>query len=152
MLALNPAAMLHLLNGCDEHLPPARLLAGLSGDEACATVPGLPNSIATLVGHMTYWQDHTIGWLSGELPPAAPVDDSVNLPQIAPAEWDALLARFLGGFERLSALAAGETGTEFYKGRSLGFMMAMSAFHNTYHLAQIVCLRRLLGCWPPPEV
>lgn len=143
--------MLHLLNGCDEHLPPAQLLAGLSGEVACALVPGLPHSIATLVGHMTYWQEHSIGWLAGELPPAAPVDDSINLPAVAPEQWDALLTRFLAGFERLSALASGDSAAEFYKGRSLGFLMTMSAFHNTYHLAQIVYLRRLLGCWPPPR-
>lgn len=153
-LSLNAAAMQHLLQGADEHMPPAQVLGGLSGELACTVPPGMPMSIAVMLGHMTYWQEHSIGWLAGELPPAAPMPDETNFPAVTPEEWDDLVQRFLAGFERLTELAAqheAESGAEFYKGRSYGFLLLMQVLHNTYHLAQIVLLRRMLGAWPPPE-
>ncbi|MCC7479045.1 DinB family protein [bacterium] len=154
LLALNAAALRHLLQGADEHLPPARLLEGLSPEQACAVAPGMPHSIATLLGHMTHWQEHACGWLAGELPPAAPIPDEINFPAVQPEQWEALRQSFLDSLEQLCQLLEQQgdaelpAGEVFYKGRSSGFLMAMQALHNTYHLGQIVLLRRMLGAWP----
>jgi hypothetical protein len=148
-VTMSPEGLARLLQGGDEHLPPANILEALSGEQACATHPGAPYSIATLVGHMTYWQEHCIAWLRGEAGPAAPVDDSINFPQLEPAQWDELQRRFLDSFEQLALLCPGADSTqEHYKGRSLGWFLANQALHNTYHLAQIALLRKLQGNWP----
>ncbi len=148
-LSLNTAAMQHLLLGSDEFEPPARILSGLSGEQACAQLPGAPWSIAGLLAHMIFWQERRIGWARGEEQPEwGPAE---NFPAVEPDQWESLVHRFLNGFTWLEGLAGGgDTHRELYRGRSAGFMLASQSCHNAYHLGQIVLLRRLQGTWPPP--
>jgi len=149
-LSLNSVALEHLLLGSDEFEAPAKILAGLTGEQACRSVEGLPHSIAGLLGHMVFWQERRLGWAQGVEQPDW--DEAANFPAIAPENWPALVERFLGGFALLCALATPENSArELYRGRSVGFMLASQSCHNAYHLGQIVAARRLLGLWPPPE-
>jgi len=148
-LSLNPAALQHLLQGTDEFLAPAVVLGGLSGEQACAELPSLPHSIAGLLGHMVFWQERRRAWARGE--DAGEWTEEQNFPATSPAEWPALVERFLRGFADLCALCEdGNTARELYRGRSVGFMLASQSCHSAYHLGQIVLLRRLQGTWPPP--
>ena len=148
-LSLNPAAMQHLLQGTDEFFAPAVILGGLTGEQACAIVPGLPHSIATLLGHMVFWQEWSLAWArSGEM---AEASEKLNFPAVSPKQWPELVERFLAGFDQLCALCEqGDTAREFHRGCSLGLVLASQSSHNAYHLGQIVLLRRLQGSWPPP--
>jgi hypothetical protein len=75
----------------------------------------------------------------------------VNFPEIAPEQWGAVQARFLASIEALADAAdQADTAAEYYKGRSLGWFLVNQALHNSYHLAQVVTMRRQLGVWPPP--
>lgn len=149
-LSLNPPAMENLLLGSDEFEAPARILAGLSGEQASAVLPGAPWSIATLLAHMIFWQERRIGWASGvDQPDFSPEQ---NFPAVSPEQWDELVGQFLTGFSRLQGLAgSADTASELYRGRSVGYMLASQSTHNAYHLGQIVLLRRLQGSWPPPQ-
>jgi hypothetical protein len=149
-LALNPAAMRHLLLGSDEFVAPEQVCAGLSGEQACLTVPRLPHSSATLLAHMLFWQERRLGWARGEEQPE--LSGELNFPAVTPEQWPGLVQRFLSTLAELEALATPETcARELYRGRSVGFMLASHACHNAYHLGQIVLLRRALGLWPPTE-
>ena len=150
-MSFNSAALLHLLKGTDEYLPPEQILSGLSGEQACTLIPGLPHSIATWLGHMLYWQERRLGWVKGIEQPE--ITDTDNFPAVTSEQWPQLVVRFLASCEELAALVTPELcAQELYRGRSAGFAMASEACHNAYHMGQIVLMRRLLGLWPPPEV
>jgi hypothetical protein len=150
-LTLTPAALRELLLASDEHLPPAVILGGLSGEQACAMVAGLPHSIATLTGHLLFWIERRLAWGRSEDPPEW--TEAENWPQLTPEQWPGVVARFLACFDELCELCASrEMAAELYRGRSLGFMLASECCHNSYHLGQIVLLRRMQNYWPPPGV
>ncbi|MCC7477110.1 DinB family protein [bacterium] len=148
-LSLNRDALAHLLLGSDEFEAPARILSGLSGEQACVQLPGVPWSIAGLLAHMIFWQERRLGWAQGlEQPDFGPEQ---NFPQVSAEQWPGLVQRFLEGFAALEALATPENSArQLYRGRSVGFMLASQSCHSAYHLGQIVLLRRLQGLWPPP--
>ena len=150
-LRLNPAALEHLLLGTDEFLPPATVLGGLTGEQACAKVEGLPYSIAGLLGHLLFWIERRLIWARGE--EGAEWTEEQNWPAVTPEQWLALVERFLACFTELGALCESrDMAQELYRGRSVGFMLASECCHNAYHLGQIVLLRRLQGSWPPPDL
>jgi hypothetical protein len=149
-LTLNQAALHNLLQGIDEFPAPAKILAGLSGGQACQSVPGSEHSIATLLGHMLCWQE----WFMGFARRAEPQDPSAeqNFPAVTPQQWPGLVQRFMDTLAEVEALATPENcAREFVKERSLGYALASQASHNAYHLGQIVLLRRILGLWPPAD-
>jgi hypothetical protein len=149
-LALNRAALQNLLQGTDEFTAPGRILAGLSGEQACQGALGSPHSIATLLGHMLCWQEWLLGFVrDAEFPePSA----EQNFPAVTPQQWPGLVQRFLDTLNEVEALATPENcARELVKERSLGYALASQASHNAYHLGQIVLLRRILGLWPPAE-
>lgn len=147
-LTLNRAALHNLLQGIDEFPAPGKILAGLSGEQACQGAPGSPYSIATLLGHMLCWQVWFLGFARGEQPSDPTAEQ--NFPGVTPQQWPGLVQRFLDTLTEVEALATPENCTrEFVKERSLGYALASQASHNAYHLGQIVLLRRILGLWPP---
>jgi uncharacterized damage-inducible protein DinB len=149
-LTLNPAALRHMLLGSDEFLAPEQIFAGLSGEQACQTVPSSPHSIATLLAHMLFWQERRLGWARGEEQPE--LSEEQNFPAVMPQQWPGLVQQFLNTLSDLEALATPETcARELYEGRSAGYMLASHACHNAYHLGQVVLLRRALGLWPPAD-
>lgn len=85
-------------------------------------------------------------WPEGYWPAGAePPDD---------AAWEGALAAFradLAALERLVADPASDLLAPFAhgKGQTLLREAMLAADHNSYHLGQIVLLRRLLGDWPP---
>jgi hypothetical protein len=62
-----------------------------------------------------------------------------------------LRAELLASYDELLAIAAepGKLEAMIFDNRNAGFVAASHACHNSYHLGQIVMLRRLLGIWPP---
>jgi uncharacterized damage-inducible protein DinB len=72
------------------------------------------------------------------------------------AAWDASVAAFGADLEALAGLVADPASDLFEpfahgKGQTLLREALLAADHNSYHLGQIVALRRLLGDWPPAE-
>jgi uncharacterized damage-inducible protein DinB len=70
--------------------------------------------------------------------------------------WDASVASFRADLEALARLV-GDPDSDLFepfahgKGQTLLREALLAADHNSYHLGQIVALRRLLGDWPPAE-
>jgi DinB superfamily len=149
-LSLNPAALTELLRGEMEFADPARILAGLRGEQACARVPGAPHSIAELVSHMLLWQERRTAFGRGENPPWAEVEAG-DWRGVEPGEWLELRRRFINGFDALAECARDEglLSTDLSHGRNFGLSLASQTLHNAHHLGQIILLRQLLGLWPP---
>ena len=68
-------------------------------------------------------------------------------------EWKTAVSTFLSGLRIVEEIAASELEQEVpgRAGKSRGEILGKLTGHNSYHLGQIVLLRRLLGSWSPPS-
>ena len=142
------------MSGSEAHIQPARALEGLGWEEAGQRVTGIPQTIYQLVNHMIYWQRWTLEWLDGMDPP---------LPEHAPlgwpggegpkdeAEWERTVKELLDGLEELSRGCRENELFSVQGDWSALDMLNSIVSHNSYHLGQIVSIRRMLKTWPPPS-
>jgi uncharacterized damage-inducible protein DinB len=142
------------LSAKDAHVEPARALEELTWQAAGTRPDGAPHSVFQLLNHMIYWQEWGIKWLDGKKP-RLPKHASASWPgdeaPTGPENWQEAVNRFEGGLERLKRLSC-EVDLATKRGRwSPLEMLRLLASHNSYHLGQVVLLRRMLDAWPPPS-
>lgn len=146
-------ALSKALEGTGAHVKTLNAVAGLSADLAGKKPDGTTHSIFQLLNHLVYWQDKCLEWLKGKdiaWPEHAPEGWPGGERPESQEEWDALVARFTGGVEAGMAQAEREDMFVVRERSSPVQMLRSVASHNSYHLGQIVLLRRMLGAWPPP--
>ncbi|WP_214481281.1 DinB family protein [Bacillus sp. SM2101] len=148
--------LIQSLKGERGHIPINRALSDIDRQLAGESIEGLPYTIYQLLGHMSYWQDFFLEFLQGgnrDLPKNAmdtwPQDKSPSSNE----EWIKLVEHFLNGIDKaceitrkirlVEPLQNWPTETPVSSLRNI-------ASHNTYHLGEIILIRRLLGAWPPP--
>jgi uncharacterized damage-inducible protein DinB len=137
---------------------------------ACVDVPadvagrraeGLSHSIRQLVWHMSYWMEYELLRIAGT-PARYPEHAALSWPsaEADPESWLGEKARFEELLGRLAGLAAAppeelarvveaEDRSEAQHASSLEAVLWQTLVHNSYHLGQVVLLRRALGAWPP---
>ncbi|WP_054941832.1 DinB family protein [Paenibacillus ihuae] len=149
-------ALVKSLIGERGHIPIARALPDITPELAGQTTEGIPYSIYQLMKHMSYWQDFMLTFLEGGKP-QAPGSVMESWPEEqAPgdeAEWQDTVRHLLQGVEKAVAFARTVQLDEplpGFPGETKGGILRNIASHNSYHLGEIVLLRRLHGAWPPP--
>lgn len=148
------AAVDRVLSGRDVHAGPVTALERLDWKVAGRRPDGFPHSILQLVNHMTYWQHWVVKWLDGQEPPL-PHHAGGSWPgSVSPAteaEWESAVAAFLRELDALTSRSRGADLLSQIGEKSRLEMLQAIAAHNSYHLGQVVALRRILGAWPPPS-
>lgn len=136
-------------------MPPARLLDGLSPEDAARKIPGANHSIVEILAHLVFWQSWFLSRCTG-VPAPMPEHAAQGWPAAGADDWAPLREQFLGGLQR--ALALPEHGRvdppiEFppLAEYTIGDAITHIAQHNAHHLGQIVILRQMLNLWPPPD-
>jgi hypothetical protein len=147
--------LLYLLDGGGAHLPFDKAIDGIPADLRGKTVPSVPHSPWRLLEHMRIAQwdilefsrkaDHVSPpWPAGYWPEGdAPPDEQA---------WDRSIARFRADLEAMKKLVA-DPATDLFariphgEGQTILREALLVADHNSYHLGQLVVVRRLLGCW-----
>ncbi|ETT56201.1 DinB family protein [Paenibacillus sp. FSL P4-0338] len=149
-------ALVKSLVGERGHIPIARALPDLTLELAGYTIEGIPYSIYQLVKHMGYWQDFMLTHLEGGQP-QRPTSVQESWPaEKAPSEESQLqeaITHLLEGVEKAVSIAQTAQLDEplaHFPGETKGGLLRNIASHNSYHLGEIVLLRRLQGAWPPP--
>jgi hypothetical protein len=148
--------LLNLLAGKGAHVDFEKTVAGLPPDLRGAKASGLPHTPWQLLEHLRIAQwdilefsrdpEHVSPeWPEGYWPATeAPPDD---------AAWDASLAAFRSDLEAMKTLVA-DPAADLYTpfphgdGQTLLREALLVADHNSYHLGQLVLVRRALGAWP----
>jgi len=148
-----------LLYGVHSHLHVLHALEGLDPKLAGTRDGGSPHTIHQVLAHMVYWQDIALARMKGEPPPdpatAAEGWEFPAVPQGA-GDWEALVASFAEGLRSIESLVADpeydlDRVVHAKRGTTARKEVFMVQGHNSYHLGQIVQLRRQLGAWPPPR-
>ena len=138
-------------------MPPARILDGLSTEDAERRPAQSPHSIAEVVAHMAFWQEWFGRRAGGEGDPMAR-HAADGWPAVASGSWPSLRERFVSHLERLAALGADggravAPPIEFppLARYTVADALAHVAMHNAHHLGQVVLLRQQMDLWPPPS-
>lgn len=149
-------ALVKSLIGERGHIPIARALPDITPELASQRMEGIPYSIYQLLKHMSYWQDFMLTFLEGGIP-QAPGSVMESWPaEEAPgdeAELQDTVRHLLQGVEKAVAFARTvqlDEPLSGFPGETKGGILRNIASHNSYHLGEIVLLRRLHGAWPPP--
>jgi uncharacterized damage-inducible protein DinB len=160
--AKNQQTLLELLYGKGAHANPIAAVQGIPAELATRKLEGYPHSICQIVGHMNFWMDYELRRIRQEDPPypkhAADSWPS-NSSAANDAEWKQIVARFGTSIEELSALAQADQEllnrevkathpVHHQQSSSVLAVLWQTAVHNSYHVGQIVLLRRLLNHWP----
>jgi len=146
-------ALRRSLNGIEAHVKTRNAVDGLTAEVAGRKPLGVPHSIFQILNHLVYWQDKILEWLDGrELgwPEHAEVGWPGGEHPESQDEWDDLAKRFSEGVNRAIEQIEREDLLEVRGKWAPVELIRSLASHNSYHLGQIVQLRRMLGSWPPP--
>jgi len=155
-------ALIELLCGKGAHADPIASLQGISVELASRQFAPYPQSISQILSHMNYWMDYELRRIGGENLPY-PAHATESWPrQASPTNevaWNQIVARFAALIDEISAIAKSDSGllnrevkaTHASHNQISGSVLAVLwqiVAHNSYHLGQIVLLRRLLNDWP----
>jgi hypothetical protein len=159
MSAIDPDALrqhlLELLDGGHAHPDFETAIADLPADLRGAKPPGLPHTPWRLLEHMRIAQwdilrfsidpDHVSPefpsgyWPEGDAPPD-------------PGAWDRSLESFRADLQAMKDLVSDSKTDLFAKiphgqGQTILREALLVADHNSYHIGQLITIRRLLGAW-----
>ena len=146
----------HALSGEGQHVAVTKALEGLDADTAGQRPAGSPHSVFQLLQHMIYWQELYLRRLRGD-DAAGPEHAEQGWPgaewPVSGGEWFATIERFRRGWTDATVIAEREDLSEplpRWGGRPRYEGLLGLASHNSYHIGQVVVVRRMLGSWPPP--
>ncbi len=145
------------LYGKNSHVSPERALEGLSWQQTGKHVPGAPHTIWQQIMHLNYWQDRFISRIEGmKVLPAKTSDDGWCFPHSPKNEHQFRneVGKLLTGINYIAEMlehnhrCLGSQKGDYPHGFAV--IQAMAS-HLSYHLGEIVLLRRMMGAWPPPS-
>lgn len=155
--ALDPDARLRhelvaLLRGRQAHVDAQTALADVPHERINDRVPGFAHSLWETLDHLRFTQADILDFIRN--PDYAErnwPDDYWPDHDASASEWDATVAAFLTDLDVLVQLTeAGDLTAEL--GHAPGYTLLrevlLAADHTSYHLGQVVMLRRQLGIWP----
>jgi hypothetical protein len=148
--------LIELLSGGHAHLEFEAAIAGLPVPLRGARPPGLPHTPWRLLEHMRIAQWDILRFcidpahVSPEFP-AGYWPDGDAPPDTA--AWDRSVEAFRADLQAMKDLVADPRRDLFAtiphgQGQTILREALLVADHNSYHLGQLVTIRRLLGCWP----
>ncbi len=160
---MSQRALTELLRGTGAHADPLACVEDISAELAARPVAGFPHSIGQLVFHLNYWMNYDLRRARGERPKYPEHNDESFPTKPTPAdaaEWDRLRRDFSWFLNEHAVLASSsradldrevEPMHEDHKKRAstLEAILWQTVGHNSYHIGQIVMIRRMLGVWPP---
>lgn len=157
----NPLA--ELIYGKGGHASPVACVEDLSAELAGSRVSGSPYSVWQIVKHLNYWMDYELKRMDGR-PLPYPEHAIESWPTVtAPSseeEWKKEVSQFSehlqefvrlsdSGTETLARSVEVTTRAHTQQCNTMHAVLWQTAVHNSYHIGQIVLIRRCLKAWPP---
>jgi uncharacterized damage-inducible protein DinB len=155
---------LELIAGRGAHADPLACIEDLPPELAARKPAGFEHSIFETLAHLNYWMEYDLKRMNGT-PDPYPAHAAEGWPSCkgaGEADWQREVARFrqLAGelasrcrsdeaawLTQAPAMCAGHK----RNASTIGAMIFQLIAHNSYHVGQIVDIRRALGAWPPAK-
>ena len=149
--------LINALKGENAHVNPFAALESLTSGVAGATLKDSPYTIWQIIKHLNYWQERFFARLKEEpvLPaPTAAEGWSFSTEPASETELSNEIKKFKDSITKTTSFC--RTNYESMKNPrgnySTGFDVVQAmASHISYHIGEIVLLRRILSSWPPPS-
>lgn len=153
---------LELIEGRGAHADPLACVEDLRAQLAVRKPSGFEHSVLEIVAHVNYWMEYDLKRMRGvpELYPIHAAESWLSAQQVRNAKWPEEVERFRKLLQQLRAICRSDLTNWLTESRamcagheqnasSLGALIFQSITHNSYHVGQIVDVRRALGAWPP---
>jgi uncharacterized damage-inducible protein DinB len=145
------------LYGKHAHYDVLKALQGISAEDAKKHPIKDGRSIWDHLYHIVFWHDITLRAIQGEEFDWKAIHGTDWLPKetkLTEKAWNELFESFSKHLIKLKEIAEKEDLDRLLKGfgnTPIGRSILVEFQHNSYHIGQIVILRKKLGLWPPPE-
>ncbi len=161
IMSENP--LIELLYGKGAHVSPLACVHDLSIELAGSTVSGFPHTVWQILKHLNYWMDYELARIDGH-EVALAFSGAASWPAeskpVSKTEWHNEVLLFSERLQALVRLAQSSAAvpnrppeTSMSAGdqeaNSVEAVLGQTVAHNSYHVGQIVLLRRSLNAWPP---
>lgn len=145
---------INALKGVNAHVNPVDVLEDLNVETAGKKIKNSPHTIWQILKHINYWQEKFISYIKDDLTPRPlSAKEGWDFPD-SPQNDDELndeIKKFSNGLSVMKNLTNDELGNKA-KNYDSGFdVLQGMASHISYHIGEIVILRRMMGNWPPPS-
>ncbi|MFX0173863.1 MAG: DinB family protein [Candidatus Hodarchaeota archaeon] len=138
------------------HINPKKALVGLTPTLAKKKSNNNAHSCWELLHHIVVWQDAINRHIQGESIDWNEIEETDNWPTMEAmkddSNFDSLLNRFYSGIEKATNLVNSVDFTQTIAGKpelSLIKLFLVLLQHNSYHIGQIITVRKCIGDWPP---
>lgn len=149
---------LELVEGRGAHVDPVGCIEDLRADTACRKPAGFEHSICELVAHLNYWMEYDMKRMRGTPGPypAHAAESWASSEGVREADWRKIVDSFRELLHELESVCRSDasawmkqapaTHTSHERNAStVGAVIFQLIAHNSYHIGQIVDLRRALG-------
>jgi hypothetical protein len=146
--------LINAIKGINAHVNPANVLEDLTVEIAGCQVQNSPYTIWQVLKHLNFWQERFIGYIKEEnTPPVLQAKEGWSFPLSpqSPEELDKEIQKFNSGLKTIMSLTQSELNKKAQKYETGYDVLQAMASHISYHLGEIVLLRRIIGAWPPPS-
>jgi uncharacterized damage-inducible protein DinB len=143
-------ALRQVLEG-DDFTSPAKLLADLTPEQATSAMGGSVETIASIVWHTLFWVEAWNASVENDTDRITWISNDDTWPQVAPEDWPELRDKLVSALSTAQHLAetASPDASGMPEGRTAAQNLLQISVHTSYHLGQIVLIRRNAGLWPP---
>lgn len=146
--------LINALNGINAHINPKNVLEDLKVEIAGKEINGSPHTIWQILKHINFWQEKFISYIKDEsTPPSLSAKEGWSFSS-GPANESELkteIQKFNTSLFEAINLSETELNKKAQKYKSGYDVLQAMASHISYHIGEIVILRRILGNWPPPS-
>lgn len=152
-------ALIQGFHGKNTHADVLQVLKGLTAKDARYVPQKGIHSIWSHLFHMVFWYRISVQAIEGETIDWQTYDTKGKewpdqLEMQKDANWNALVTtftEFLGNAKTILETKDLAKPVKSFGDMTIGRTMLVLAQHNSYHIGQIVLLRKLQGNWPPPK-
>ena len=155
---------LQLIDGWGAHADPVACVSGLTPQLAAQRPPGFTRSVCELLAHLNFWMEYDLQRMRGvPMPyPKHAAESWATFESITEADWKQMVRRFRELLDELRTVCRSDMNAWMKQApathashernaSTVGAMIFQALTHNSYHLGQIVDVRRALGAWPPKD-
>jgi hypothetical protein len=142
------------LEGINAHLNPRNAVEDLTVEIAGREIPGSPHTIWQILKHINFWQERFISYIIDESSaPVLTAKEGWSFPK-SPDNEDEVkreIEKFNSTLNEVLGFSESKLSEKAQKYKSSFDALQAMASHISYHIGEIVILRRIAGYWPPPS-
>ena len=155
---------LELIEGRGAHADPMACVEDISPELATTRPPGFEHSILEILAHVNCWMRYDLKRMRGSPDPYPEhaAESWLRAEEVQASRWPKEVEQFCQLGQELAAMCRADERTWLIEAppmcvghqrnaSSVGAMIFQLITHNSYHIGQIVGVRRALGAWPPAK-